>query len=288
MMQLVINGLAMGCIYALVALGFLLIYQAVGALNFAQGELVMLGGFLGISLAVGLKLPLLVAFLLTIALMALVGWLFQRVAYYPLRDKPFVAVIISTVGVGIALRNGALLLWGPNPLSFPSLVSTEPLRLAGNMILPQHLFIIAVTLVLLVAQYLFFTRTALGHQLQATAQDAEMARLMGIPVSRMIAATFMLSAAMASVAGLLLAPVFFVTTDMGGMVMLKAFVASIIGGFGSIPGAIIGALFVGVMETFVAAYLSSAYKDAFAFLILILVLFVWPRGLFGEKISEKV
>jgi branched-chain amino acid transport system permease protein len=288
MLQLVINGLAMGCIYALVALGFLLIYQAVGALNFAQGELVMLGGFLGISLAVGLKLPLLVAILGTIALMAVVGWVFQRVAYYPLRDKPFVAVIISTVGVGIALRNGALLAWGPNPLSFPSLVGSEPIRFADSSILPQHLFIIAVTLALLAAQYLFFTRTALGHQLQATAQDPETARLMGIPVGRMIGATFMLSAAMAGIAGLLLAPVFFVTTDMGGMVMLKAFVASIVGGFGSIPGAIVGALFVGVMETFVAAYVSSAYKDAFAFLILLLVLFIWPRGLFGEKISEKV
>ena len=288
MMQLVINGLAMGCIYALVALGFLLIYQAVGALNFAQGELVMLGGFLGISLALGLKLPLPVAFLLTIALMAGIGWIFQRVAYYPLRDRPFMAVIISTVGVGIALRNGAQLIWGPLPLSFPSLVGTEPIRFAGNSVLPQHLFIIAVTLVLLAAQYFFFTRTAVGHQLQATAQDAETARLMGIPVGQMIAVTFMLSAAMAGVAGLLLAPIFFVTTDMGGMVMLKAFVASIIGGFGSIPGAIMGALFVGVMETFVAAYVSSAYKDAFAFLILILVLFVRPRGLFGEKISEKV
>jgi branched-chain amino acid transport system permease protein len=288
MLQLVVNGLAMGCIYALVALGFLLIYQAVGALNFAQGELVMLGGFLGISLALGLKLPLPLAFLLTILLMAAIGWLFQRVAYYPLRNRPFAAVIISTVGVGIALRNGAQLIWGPNPLSFPGLFGAEPIRVAGTTILPQHLFIIAVTLLLLAAQYWFFTRTALGRQLQATAQDAEMARLMGIPVGRMIAATFMLSAAMAGVAGLLLAPVFFVTTDMGGMVMLKAFVASIIGGFGSIPGAIVGALFVGVMETFVAAYVSSAYKDAFAFLILILVLFVAPRGLFGEKISEKV
>lgn len=288
MAQLVINGLAMGCIYALVALGFLLIYQAVGALNFAQGELVMLSAFLGISLAVGLQLPLPLAFVLTIALMALVGWLFQRIAYYPLRDKPFIAVIISTLGVGIALRNGVQLLWGPLPLSFPSLVGSEPIRVAGSAILPQHLFIIAVTLVLLAAQYLFFTRTALGHQLQATAQDPEAARLMGIRVSRMIAFTFMLSAALACVAGLLLAPIFFVTTDMGGMVMLKAFVASIIGGFGSIPGAILGALFLGVMETFVASYISSAYKDAFAFLILILVLFVWPRGLFGEKISEKV
>jgi branched-chain amino acid transport system permease protein len=288
MAQLVINGLAMGCIYALVALGFLLIYQAVGALNFAQGELVMLGGFLGISLALGLKLPLPVAFLVTILLMAAIGWLFQRVAYYPLRNRPFAAVIISTVGVGIALRNGAQLIWGPNPLSFPGLFGTEPIRVAGTTVLPQHLFIIVVTLLLLVAQYWFFTRTALGRQLQATAQDAEMARLMGIPVGRMIAATFMLSAAMAGIAGLLLAPVFFVTTDMGGMVMLKAFVASIIGGFGSIPGAIVGALFLGVMETFVAAYVSSAYKDAFAFLILILVLFVAPRGLFGEKISEKV
>jgi branched-chain amino acid transport system permease protein len=288
MLQLVVNGLAMGCIYALVALGFLLIYQAVGALNFAQGELVMLGGFLGITLALGLKLPLLVAFLLTILLMAVVGWLFQRVAYYPLRNRPFAAVIISTVGVSIALRNAAQIIWGPNPLSFPGPFGAEPLRIAGTSVLPQHLFIIVVTLLLLAAQYWFFTRTALGRQLQATAQDAEMARLMGIPVGRMIGATFMLSAAMAGVAGLLLAPVFFVTTDMGGMVMLKAFVASIIGGFGSIPGAIVGALFVGVMETFVAAYVSSAYKDAFAFLILLLVLFVAPRGLFGEKISEKV
>src|SRR5690606_3110021 len=151
--------------------------------------------------------------------------------------------------------------WGALPLSLPSLVGSSPIDIAGNVILPQHLFIIGVTILLLVGQYLFFTRTMLGRMMQATAQDPDAARLMGIPVTRCIIWTFVISGRMAGIAGLLLSPVFFVTTDMGGMVLLKAFVASIVGGFGSIPGAIVGAIVLGLLEIFGAAYIDSKWKD---------------------------
>lgn len=290
MLQLVISGLAMGSIYALVALGFLLIYVAVGAINFAQGDMVMLGAFFGVTFATMLGWPLWLAYLLSMLLMLVFGYVFERIAYYPLRDKPFLTVIISTIAVGIILRNLAIQdwAWGPEEFFFGTLVSDVPIELGDAVILPQHLFIIGLTVALLVAQYLFFEKTFLGRKLQATAQDQEAARLMGIKVERMMVITFIMSSFLAAIAGLILAPVLFVSTNMGFHVGVKAFVASIVGGFGSMAGAISGGLFLGLLEVFGAAYISSAYKDAFAVLIMLVVLFVRPQGFFGEKIQEKV
>lgn len=287
MVQLLVNGLAMGCIYALVGLGFILVFNSVGVLNFAQGEMVMLAAYLGVTFALWMHWPLLLAFVLAAIAMGVAGYLLQLVSYYPLRDKPLLTVIIATIGVGIALRNLALLVWGPNPFRLPSLVSEEPITVLGTVILPLHLFIVAVTGVLLLLQQLFFSRTIYGRMMRATAQDLETARIMGIRVRQTIATTFVLSAILAGVAGILLGPLFYVSIDMGLPVLLKAFSAVIIGGFGSIPGAIVGGLFLGVAEIFGAAYLSSQYKDAIAFGILILFLFAFPQGFFGEKIAEK-
>jgi branched-chain amino acid transport system permease protein len=205
-----------------------------------------------------------------------------------LRKKPVITVIVSTIGVSMFLKNIARIIWGPQPIYFSGLFGENTIQVGTIFVDPQNLLIIVVTSCLVVFQYYFFAKTPLGRQMQATAQDQEAASLMGIKVSRMIALTFIYSSMLAAVAGVLLAPIFFVSADMGANLGLKAFAASIIGGFGSVPGAIIGGLFLGVFEILCAAYVSTLYKDAFAFVILILILAFMPRGLFGEKISTKV
>ena len=288
MFQLVINGLALGSIYALVALGLLLIFNAVQIVNFAQGQLLMLGAFLGVTAVVQHELPTVIAYAATLAAMAAVGLVFMVVTYFPLRGKPPFLVILTTIAMGIILENLALVIWGPLPVSLPSPVPLPPVRLAGTIISAQQLFIFAVTIALLVLQFLFLTRTRFGVMMQATAQDIEMARLVGIRVNRTIAVAFMLGSVLAGAAGLLVTPLFLADPTMGGSLGLKGFVISVIGGFGNLPGAVIGGLSLGLIETFGARYISSDYRDAYAFLIMVAVLFVRPRGLFGEKVSERV
>ena len=189
--------------------------------------------------------------------------------------------------MGIFLKNGAQLTFGAEPLSMPRPTSPEALNLFGVFVDPQHIVIVLCTLALLGFQYFFFEKTKLGKMMQATAQDKQMARLLGIRVATMIAITFAYSSILGAAAGVLVGPIFFVTKEMGGMLGLKAFCSTIVGGFGSVPGAIVGGLFLGVVEVFGAYYVSSAYRDAFAFIILILVLLIRPQGFFGEKIAEK-
>ncbi|MBI2879973.1 MAG: branched-chain amino acid ABC transporter permease [Candidatus Tectomicrobia bacterium] len=287
MAQLFGSGLAMGCIYGLVALSFVLIYNATSALNFAQGELVMLGAFVGVSL-ISWKLPYPVVFLLTFVVMGVVGYLYQRLGYYPLRDKPFITFIIATIGASIFLQNLALLVWGATPKAMPSLFETEFVQVLGARLTPENLFIFGVTVALLVLFYGMFFRTAFGRRLRATAENQEVARLMGISVSRTISFTFILSTALAGVAGLLVAPIFLVDIEMGIQLIFKAFVAVVIGGFGSLPGAVVGGLIIGILEILLAAFVSTVYKDALVFTILILFLVFFPQGIFGERVAEKV
>ncbi len=288
MEQLIVSGLAMGSIYALVALGFLLIANATGAINFAQGDMLMVAAYFAITASAYLSLPLALAYLAALLGMVVFGLVFQVVAYRPLRDKPVFTTIISTLAVGIFLRHAVQLIWGVMPLGLPGFFGNQPLQLGDAVIAPQNAFIIAVTLVLILVLHLFLSRSALGRMMRAVAQDAETARLMGIPVDRVVVATFVLSSLLAGVAGLLVAPLFTVSADMGVLVGIKAFIAAVIGGFGSIPGAIIGGLLLGLVEIFAGAYISSAWKDAVAFVILIVILFVIPRGIMGQPISEKV
>jgi branched-chain amino acid transport system permease protein len=286
MSQLLLSGVAMGCIYALVALGFVLIYNATGGLNFAQGELVMLGAFLfyaGLDAGLG---PLL-AVAAALVGMALLGYVFQRLVFYPLRERPWFFFVIATIGFSIVARNAALLIWGPNTLQVPSFFASGVVTIAGATLAPEKAAIVVVTLVVLALQYALFFYTDTGRRMRAAAQNAEMAQLLGIRPKRMIALTFMLSAVLAGIAGILLAPVFMIDPQMGGSVILKAFIAVIIGGFGSIPGAVVGGLLVGVLEILVAVYVSSAYKDSIAFAVLIFFLVAFPRGLFGEAVAER-
>ena len=286
-LQMMTAGLAMGSIYALVALGFVLIFNAVNVVNFAQGEFVMVPAFVAVWLMAYLNFSFPLTCVITVIFMGLFGIVFQRIAYYPLRHRTFLPVIISTIGVGIFLKNGAQLIFGAEPLSMPRPTSPEALNLFGVFVDPQYIVIILCTLVLLGFQYFFFEKTKLGKMMQATAQDKQMARLLGIRVATMIAITFAYSSILGAAAGILVGPIFFVTKELGGMLGLKAFCSTIVGGFGSVPGAIMGGLFLGVVEVFAAYYVSSAYRDAFAFVILILVLLIRPQGFFGEKIAEK-
>jgi len=284
--QVVASGLAMGCIYALVGLGFTLIYNATGGLNFSQGEFVMLAAF-GLYSALIVGLPYWVAVTTVIVGMGLFGYVFQRLLFYPLRNRSFLYFIIATIGFSIMARNLALLIWGPNPLKVPSYFGSQLIRMDQIVLAPEHLFIIVATVVILIFQYWMFFHTDLGRRLRATAQNPAAAELMGIHPHRMIAITFMLSAMLAGLAGALVAPIFLVDIDMGFNLILKAFVAVIIGGFGSIPGAVVGGVIVGVLEILLAVFVSSIYKDAIAFALLILLLIVFPRGIFGERIAER-
>ncbi len=286
-LQMIIAGLAMGSIYALVALGFVLIFNAVNVVNFAQGEFAMVPAFVAVWLMNSLNVPFAWTCLITLIFMGVFGIVFQRIAYYPLRHRTFLPVIISTIGVSIFLKNGAQIIFGAEPISMSRPTASTVWNLFGAFVDPQYVVIIVCTLLLLGLQYFFFERTMLGKKMLATAQDKQMARLLGIRVATMIAVTFAYSSILGAAAGILVGPIFFVTKEMGGMLGLKAFCSTIVGGFGSVPGAILGGLFLGVIEVFASYYVSSAYRDAFAFIILILVLLFRPQGFFGEKIAEK-
>jgi branched-chain amino acid transport system permease protein len=286
-LQFLFSGLTIGAIYALVAIGFTLIYNASDVVNFAQGEFVMVPAFVAVWLMEIFHVPYGWIYLITAIFMGLFGIVFQRIAYYPLRNRTFLPVIISTIGVSIFLKNGAQIVFGAEPLLMHRPTPPDVLNLGGVFVDPQYIVIILATLALLVFQYFFFEKTSLGKKMQATAQDKDMARLLGIRVATMIAITFAYSSILGAAAGLLVGPIFYVTKEMGGMLGLKAFCSTIIGGFGNVPGAILGGIFLGVVEVFAAFYISSGYRDAFAFIILILVLLFRPQGFFGEKIAEK-
>jgi branched-chain amino acid transport system permease protein len=286
--QLLMSGLAMGCIYALGSLGFVITHKSVGILNFAYGEMVTFGAYFAFTVFAAFKLPLPLGSLLLAAGLVLMGLFFSFAIYKPLRLKPARTVVIATLGVSIAMQALALLIWGPYPKRLPTMVSSEPIFAGSIVILPHNLFILIVTAISVVFLYVLYGKTSLGWKMQAIAQNAETARLMGIHVERIITFTWILSSGFGGLAGFLVAPLFFINASMGFTVMLKAFAACIIGGFGNFEGAIVGGLFVGLAEALLAGYFSSAYKDVLTFALLIIVLIVLPRGFFGEKIGEKV
>src|SRR5258707_12787013 len=286
--QLVVNGLALGSIYALVALGLLLIFNPVQIVTFAQGQLLMLGAFIGTTSAVTPELPIALAWSASIVAMALIGIVFMLLVYFPLRGRPPFLVILTTIAMGIVLENLALIIWGPLPVSLPSPVRGPPLRFSGVVISMHQLFIFATLAVILLLQFLFLTKTRFGILMQATAQDLHTARLVGIPVNRTIAVAFAFGAVLSGIAGLLVAPIFLAEPTMGGSLGLKGFVVSVIGGFGNLPGAVIGGLFLGLIETFGPPYLFYNFCRPRALILMIAFLTAWPRGLFGEKASEKV
>lgn len=285
--QLLFTGLGIGAIYALVALGFVLLIRAASVVNFAQGEFSMLGAYAMVVLTSVLGVPYWVSIPLAVALMAGFGVLFAGATYWPLRHRGQLPVIISTIGASIFLSNIVLYLYGPSPEVLPGLFDNPGFEVGGMFMDSQYIAIIVAAALMVLVQFLIFEKTLLGKKLQATSQDKEMASLLGIPVATMVLITFAYSAALGGLAGVLVAPVLFVSVGMGALISLKAFAANIIGGFGDIPGAIVGGLALGIVETFGAAYISVPYKDAIAFALLLAFLLVRPQGLFGEKIAEK-
>ena len=286
-LQILFSGLAVGAIYSLVALGFVLIIRATNVVNFAQGDFAMLGAFAMMTLLTLLKLPYWLSFLLALAVMTVFGVIFNYGVYYPLRNRSFLPVIISTLGASIFLQNTVLAVFGPQAQPLEKVFKSSGFEIGGVFLDSQYLVILAVTVVAVAFQYFLFEHTLLGKKLQATSQDKDMARLLGIPVAWMIAITFIYSATLGGLAGILIGPVLFVSIGMGSIIALKAFSATIIGGFGDVTGAIVGGLLLGVVKSFAGAYISVPYKDAFGFLLLFIFLLIRPQGIFGEKISEK-
>lgn len=287
LLQLLVNGTALGSVYALAALGFVIVYSATSVVNFAAGQFVMMGAFLGVLTIINLQLPAAVAYPLAIAGMAIFGVIFYFVIHLPLQKRPIVSVIIGTVAAGIIMQNAALLIWGPWPLRIPSVFGDSNVSIGSSVVTTHALATIGITVVLIVLLYGLLYRTSAGRAMRAIAQDIEAARMMGLPVTLWLGFAWLLAAVFSSFAGLLVAPMWFADVNMGDPIALKAFAATIIGGFGSVPGAIAGGLLVGLVEILGASYISSTYKDLLSFGFMILFLLLRPQGIFGERIGER-
>ena len=289
LIQFTINGVAVGCIYALVALGFVLIYKATEVVNFAQGDLLMLGAFIAFTLISLMGWNYWIALPVTAVIMAVFGWGLDQVVFRRVIGQPQFAIIMVTIGVGILMRAGVSMVpqWGTETYSFATPFSNKVVRFGDVIIAQEYIAIIAGTAVLCVALYLFFRRSRLGIAMQAASQNQLAAYYMGIPVKMVFSLIWGISAAVATVAGVLLAPVSLIEANMG-LIGLKAFPAAVLGGFGSIPGAVVGGLIIGVIEQLSAAYLPAGFKDVAAYVVLLAVLVVRPEGLFGESMRKKV
>jgi len=278
--QQVVTGLAMGCIYALVALGFVLIYKATDVINFAQGDLMMLGAFIAFTFINYLHFPFIPSFFIALALMAFFGMLIDRIVLRPLVGEAAFAMIMVTIGLGIFIRSVAGMIWGYDSYSFRVSIPDEPVRIGALALSYVHLWIIGITVALIVALYYFFNRTKMGISMEATSQNQLAAFLMGIGVKTVFSRIWAISAMVAAVAGILLSPIQFLNYNMG-FIGLKAFPAAVLGGFGSIPGAIVGGVIIGVSESLAGVYLPDGFKNVFAWIILIVVLMFRPEGIFG-------
>jgi len=287
-LQVTLSGVTMGCIYAFVALGFTLTIAAAGVVNFAYSEWVTYGAFIGVTLVSVFGLPLWLALLATVLLCAVMGYAFQWIVFRPLEGRHFLTTVTATIGIAVSMQALATLVWGPYALTLPTFFGSGVVNVAGVSIFPHNILIIATAVVLIGGLQLWLTGTDIGLRLQATAQDPVAARLMGIPIRHMRTFAYCLSAALAGLAGFLVAPLFVVTTTMGFGLMLKGLSATIVGGWGSLKGAVFGGLIIGIIEALGATYVSSEYKDVLSFLIIIIVLLVRPRGLFPEPIAEKL
>jgi len=286
-LQFLFSGLTVGAVYALIALGFTLIYNASDVINFAQGEFVMLGGMSTVFLALaGVPLPL--AALLAIVLTIAAGFALHRGAIEPARDASPVTLIMITIGASIFIRGAAQVVFDKRFHSLPPLLGSEPISLGGATLLPQSLVVLAGGAVIVVLLWLFIDRTLVGKAIIATAANRLAARLVGINTRRIVGLAFAISAAIGAVAGILVTPLTLTSYDVGTLLALKGFAAAMLGGIGSALGAVIGGLILGMLEAFGAGYISSKYKDAVAFLIILAVLFAMPQGLLGRGRVERV
>ena len=289
LLQIIISGIAQGCIYGLIALGFVLIYKATETVNFAQGELMMLGAFCGLALMTVLGFPFWLAVLSAIAAMALFGIGLERVVIRPILGQPAFSVVMLTIGIGYVTRGLITMIptIGTETHTLPVPYKDQAWTVSALVLNVEQMVVIAATALLSALLYAMFRFTKLGIAMQASSQNQLAAYYMGIPVKRLNGLVWGLAAAVAAVAGLLLAPITFVHANMG-FIGLKAFPAAVVGGFGSLPGAIVGGLVIGLVEALAGFYLPEGFKDIAAYVVVLVMLVVRPNGLFGEKLRKKV
>jgi branched-chain amino acid transport system permease protein len=304
-LQQLINGIVLGSIYALVALGYTMVYGILGLINFAHGEVVMVGAMVAltvIQVLLGAGTPLPVPVILTLALAAAIavcmtlGFTIERVAYRPLRRSPRLAALITAIGVSILLQNAAMIIWGRQYHSFPALLPDTPHQIGGAAINDLQILIVLLACAIMAGLLFLVHRTRLGRAMRATSQNPEVAGLMGVNINNVIAITFVIGSALAAVAGIMVSAYYGIAHYfMGFMLGLKAFTAAVLGGIGNIAGAMLGGVLLGVIESLAAGYigpltggfLGSHYQDVFAFLVLIMVLVFRPSGLLGERVAER-
>lgn len=287
LLQFLLSGITVGAVYALVALGFTIIYNASDVVNFAQGEFVMLGGMITVfTYTAGLPLPL--AALIAIIVTAAIGVALYKLAIEPARGAPVVSLIIITIGASIFIRGVTQLVFDKQIHRFPAFSGDQPILIGGATILPQSLWVIAGALAVFFCLWLFFTRTLLGRAVLATANNRVAARLVGINTNYVMTLSFAMSAAIGALAGVLVTPITLTSYDVGLALALKGFAAAMLGGMGNPKGALVGGLLLGALEAMTAGYISSQYKDAAAFVVIIAVLFAMPQGLFGRQSADRV
>ncbi len=304
-LQQILNGLVLGSIYALIALGYTMVYGIMGLINFAHGEVVMFGAMVTISVigmltGMGLSLPgpvvVLLALMLAIPVCMLMGFAIERIAYRPLRNAPRLAPLITAIGLSIVLQNVAILIWGRNYIPFPPLLPHDPINVLGASITDLQVFIVISAIAIMAGLLFMVEKTKLGRAMRATSQNPAVAGLMGVNVNTIISATFVLGAGLGAVAGVMVAANYDQAhSHMGFLIGLKAFTAAVLGGIGNLGGAVVGGILLGVIESLGAGYigdltggfLGSHYQDIFAFAVLILVLVFRPSGLLGERVAER-
>lgn len=288
LIQYLFTGLTLGSIYALVALGFTMIYNATGIINLAQGEFVMLGGLIMVFFTMILKFPLFLGFFLTILVVTLLGVIFERLAIHPLRDASLITLIIITLAGSILFRGGAMFLWGKDPYALAPFMQSSPVHFLGATIQWQIFWILAITILVVIGVNFFFNRTLTGKAMTACAFNALAARLVGINVQKMVLLSFALSASVGAIAGAIITPITLMEYDRGPLLGLKGFAAAVLGGLGSGIGSIIAGFIIGILESFGAGLISSGYKDAIALLVMLMILWMKPSGLFGSKEESEL
>lgn len=289
LIQQLINGVSLGSIYALIALGYTMVYGIIKLINFAHGDIYMLGAYVGFFATAVFKMSFIPALITAMIAAAAAGMIIERLAYRPLRNAPKIAVLITAIGVSLLLEYGGMLLVSPQPRTFPAVFEAQAYNIGGFIINNQQVVILAVSIILMVVLTYVVNKTMVGKAMRAVSFDTDAARLMGIDVNRVISFTFGIGSALAAAAGVLVG-VYYNSIDplMGIMPGLKAFVAAVLGGIGVIPGAMAGGIILGVIEALVSGFISSTFRDAAAFAILIIILLFKPSGLFGKNVREKV
>ena len=286
--QFFFSGLTTGSIYAIIAIGFGVVHNASGIMNLLQCEFVTLGGMITVTLYSFVGIPLPVSIPLSIITVTLIGAFFERSAIRTARSQQIIVLIFITIGASIFVRGLALTVWGSDPFVLPPFSGNRPIHILNATIVPQNLWVLTVTILVVVTLYFFFKKSLTGKAMRAASCNKQAAALSGISVNRMVLLSFAMSGGLGAVAGIIIAPITTTSYDVGFMLGLKGFSAAVLGGYGSMPGAVLGGLLLGVTESLATGIVSSAYKNAVAFIILLLVLFIRPSGLLGEPVAERV